>query len=702
MFNLNEVGLRMETPTLANGRYRIDRFIGQGGMAGVFLAYDNNLQVERAIKLLHPEFIPNHKVRERFVNEARAMAQIRHPNVVQIFDQGQDGVSLFLVMEYYRMGSLERILSDRKLVIPEALWVLKEVSRGLAEAHGKGYLHRDIKPENMLLSEKGVHLADFGLVQIPNANQTRTKAVMGTLAYMPPEQRISAKRVVAQSDIYALAASFYCMLTQESPDELFEDEERTVKIQSLPVEIQKFLDKGCRAIAVDRFESIQMFQNAIQQLIEQYGEQPLDISLLNEPSEVDKQRLIRLWSQYTSNNTEQEGGIVEDVHTKETLIWEDLAIGSTAVPVEPAPKSPKDPVKNVASTALTSADVLLSIDPSVDLVDTEQPEYIQSFWRQSVRTVNILLIVFAAVLLILMGTIAIIHLSKEEESTNGAGEENRTDVTIEVAKNSEILNSRLESIASPLGKIDYFILDGHLIAMTSEKKEDDRVTHRLFWGPDFSNDTVENWGEQSFDLEDGLTDWTQGKHMFELSIVSVSRDGEKRGFTLWDSRYAAGYQRSISRDEAGQLTLQCEERVYPLQPVDSPPDVKWYQSSMDRRVTVIAKDLQFNYFYMDQLRYNEETPEYRFFKGKKGKMKKIRIIDLSTQNGQFHVLTKKGVFKINAEDGSWIRNPVEKSVSVPLENMSVAQNAKFIYTELGVYSTKLLGTPCDIQWMDSE
>ena len=85
----------METPTLAHGRYRIDRILGQGGMAAVFLAFDNNLKVERAIKLLHPEFISHQQVRERFINEALAMAQIRHPNVVQIYDQGLDGASLF-------------------------------------------------------------------------------------------------------------------------------------------------------------------------------------------------------------------------------------------------------------------------------------------------------------------------------------------------------------------------------------------------------------------------------------------------------------------------------------------------------------------------------------------------------------------------------------------------------------------------------
>lgn len=688
----------MESPTLANGRYRIERFIGQGGMAGVFLAYDNNLKVERAVKLLHPEFIANVKVRERFINEALAMAQIRHPNVVQIFDQGQDGASLFLVMEYYRWGSLESVLSNRRLTIPESLWVLQEVSNGLAAAHSKGYLHRDIKPENMLLSEKGVHLADFGLVQIPDANQTRTKAVMGTLAYMPPEQRISAKRVVPQSDIYALTASLYCMLTQDSPDELFEDEERTEKIQSLPAEIQKFLDKGCQALAVDRFESIQIFQRAIYKLIQQYGEQPLDIPALNEPSEMDRQRLIRLWSEYTSDSTEQEEVVAENIHTKETLIWDEVSSEPTVASENKVSPDSVRSARSVVSTALTSAEALLAKDPSVDLVDTEQPEYIQSFWRGSVRTINIIIIVFGAILFILMGIVAIIHFSTGEENGSNAMKAKAKTVT----NRSEVLSSRLEPTTTPSGNIDYFALEGHLIAMTSEQEGDDSVTDRLFWGPDFSNGTVAEWGKKSFDLTDREVDWTQSKHMFELSIVGSSRDGDKSGFTFWDSRYSAGYQRSVLRDDSGQVTLQCGEKIYALTAVDSPFGVKWRQSSMDRMVTVIAKDLQFNYFYMDQLRYNKENPEYRFFMGKKGRMKKVRIIDLSKQDGQFHVLTKKGVFKLSGDEGSWIKNPVESSAPIALENMNVARNAKFIYTELGVYPTKLLGTPCDIQWLSAK
>ena len=179
-------------------------------------------------------------------------------------------------------------------------------------------------------------LADFGLVQIPDANQTHTKAVMGTLAYMPPEQRISAKRVVPQSDIYALTASLYCMLTQDLPDELFDDEERAEKIQSLPADIQEFIAKGCAANIEDRLDSVETFQKGIESLIQVYGEQPLDNSVLSQHSEVDQHHLIRLWSEYTSDSTEK-----EDVHAKETLIWEEepsSPIQSSETSLEPKPK----------------------------------------------------------------------------------------------------------------------------------------------------------------------------------------------------------------------------------------------------------------------------------------------------------------------------------------------------------------------------
>ena len=677
----------MEMPTLSNGRYRIDRFIGQGGMAGVFLAFDNNLKVERAVKLLHPEFITNTKVRERFINEALAMAQIRHPNVVQIFDQGEDGPSLFLVMEYYPLGSLERVLSARSLTIQETLWVMKKVSSGLAEAHGKGYLHRDIKPENMLLSEKGVHLADFGLVQIPDANQTHTKAVMGTLAYMPPEQRISAKRVVPQSDIYALTASLYCMLTQDLPDELFDDEERAEKIQSLPADIQDFIAKGCTANVEDRLDGVEAFQQGIEALIQVYGEQPLDISVLSQHSEVDQHHLIQLWSEYTSDSTEK-----EDVHAKETLIWEEEPsnpIQSSETSLEPQPKIEEPQTVNAT---VSTSEVLAEPTPNGNVGN--------SIVKAIATSLKWIMASFGVYVLISVGVV--IYFSQQQgEGKIGwtLTEAELLDLLDEVS--DPVPTSRLESIVLPPSQIEYYSLEDHLIAVVNETDDDGSGSRRVFWGPNFTNETVAEWGRKSFKTDIEI-DWTQGKHLFELPRKGASRNGDNWDVYFVDSRYDAPAQRSVKRKESGQITLQCEETQYIFTSVEAPSEVHWYESSLDRRVKLLAKDLQFNYFYIDQLRYNEETPDYRFFKGTKGNMRLMDVIDASIQYDEIHILTTDGVFKMKGDEGIWTQNPIEKNTSTSLENMNIPQNARFIYTELGAYPTNLLGTPCDIQWLGSK
>ena len=197
-------------------------------------------------------------------------------------------------------------------------------------------------------------------------------------------------------------------------------------------------------------------------------------------------------------------------------------------------------------------------------------------------------------------------------------------------------------------------------------------------------------------------DWTQGKHLFELPRKGASRTGDNWDVYFVDSRYDAPAQRSVKRKESGQITLQCEETQYIFTSVEAPSEVHWYESSLDRRVKLLAKDLQFNYFYIDQLRYNEETPDYRFFKGTKGNMRLMDVIDASIQYDEIHILTTEGVFKMKGDEGTWTQNPIEKSTSTSLENMNISQNARFIYTELGAYPTNLLGTPCDIQWLGSK
>ena len=267
--------------------------------------------------------------------------------------------------------------------------------------------------------------------------------------------------------------------------------------------------------------------------------------------------------------------------------------------------------------------------------------------------------------------------------------------------NTNASTARLVPTNIPTGTIDYYTLDGHLLAIVTDTQGDD-TEYKLFWGPDFNHPTIADWGNKGFDLSGETVDWNTDKHLFELTIQGYSRNGEKLNFTIWDSRYDAGYQRNIDRDEQGHLTLQCEEDTYAFQRTEAPSTSQWYLSSMNRRVTLLAKDMHFNYIYIDQLRHDDNSPDYRFFKGTKGNMRQIETVDLSMEYQKTHVLTTQGVFQMTGDDGTWVSNPTDTSTPIPVENMHIGLNARFIYTDLGAYSTKLLGTPCDIQWLEAK
>ncbi|MGR0320471.1 Stk1 family PASTA domain-containing Ser/Thr kinase [Agromyces sp. ZXT2-3] len=203
---------------LVDGRYQVRSRIARGGMATVYLATDLRLERRVAIKIMHGHLADDNTFKTRFVQEARSAARLAHPNVVNVFDQGQDADMAYLVMEYLPGITLRDLLKDYRRLTPEqTIDILDAVLSGLAAAHKAGIVHRDLKPENVLLADDGrIKLGDFGLARAASANTGTGQALLGTIAYLSPEL-VTRGLADARSDIYALGIMAYEMLTGEQP-----------------------------------------------------------------------------------------------------------------------------------------------------------------------------------------------------------------------------------------------------------------------------------------------------------------------------------------------------------------------------------------------------------------------------------------------------------------------------------------------------
>ncbi len=205
--------------TLLDARYRVGSVIARGGMSTVYRGTDTRLDRPVAVKIMDPRMAADPAFRVRFEREARSAARIDHPAVVDVFDQGDDGDTLFLVMELVEGCTLRDVLRQRgALGVPAAMAVLEPVLLGLAEAHRLGMVHRDVKPENVLISTaREVKVADFGLVvAVAEAGLSHAGLIMGTVAYLSPEQ-VATGAADARSDVYSAGIMLYEMLTGVPP-----------------------------------------------------------------------------------------------------------------------------------------------------------------------------------------------------------------------------------------------------------------------------------------------------------------------------------------------------------------------------------------------------------------------------------------------------------------------------------------------------
>ena len=202
-----------------DGRYRVDARIAVGGMATVYRAVDTRLDRVLALKVMHPALAVDGVFVERFIREAKSVARLAHPNVVQVFDQGTDGSYVYLAMEYVAGCTLRDVLRERGALQPRAaLDTLEPVLAALGAAHRAGFVHRDMKPENVLIGDDGrVKVADFGLVRSVDTVTSTTGAVLGTVSYLAPEQIEQPGAADARVDVYACGVVLYEMLTGDKP-----------------------------------------------------------------------------------------------------------------------------------------------------------------------------------------------------------------------------------------------------------------------------------------------------------------------------------------------------------------------------------------------------------------------------------------------------------------------------------------------------
>ena len=202
-----------------NDRYEIVKSIGEGGMANVYLANDTILERKVAVKVLRGDLSSDDKFIRRFQREALSVSNLSHPNIVEVYDVGEEDGQHYIVMEYIEGKTLKQLLKKRdSLTLTEVIDIMTQLTDGIAHAHESYIIHRDIKPQNIMIQDDGrIKITDFGIAMALNATQlTQTNSVMGSVHYLPPEQA-SGKGTTVKSDIYSMGILMYELLTGTVP-----------------------------------------------------------------------------------------------------------------------------------------------------------------------------------------------------------------------------------------------------------------------------------------------------------------------------------------------------------------------------------------------------------------------------------------------------------------------------------------------------
>jgi len=258
-------------PTLSSKRYELLNLLGVGGMASVYRCRDRETGAILAIKILDEKLAHKTQVLRRFEQEAASMDKLDHPNILPLHDVSFESDERFIVMDFVDGESLHEQLSRAPLTPEEALVVLIPVLDALAMAHENGIVHRDIKPHNILLSKAGsVFVSDFGIARCiadTDMSLTQTGVIMGTWAFMAPEQRADSKGVDHLADIYSVGATLFSAVTGQTPKDLFAAELDPTIYEGVPALLESVIRRACAYWTTDRYRSAMAMKVDLEQTL---------------------------------------------------------------------------------------------------------------------------------------------------------------------------------------------------------------------------------------------------------------------------------------------------------------------------------------------------------------------------------------------------------------------------------------------------
>lgn len=310
---------------MINERYQVIRLIGEGGMANVYLAHDIILDRLVAVKVLRGDLADDEKFVRRFQREAIASSSLDHPNIVGMYDVGEDNGNYFIVMEYIDGRTLKSLIKKRgALTLAEVMDIMQQLLDGVKCAHDSMIIHRDLKPQNIMILDDGtIKITDFGIATALNSNElTQTNSVMGSVHYLPPEQA-NGKNSTIQSDIYSIGIMMYELLTGKLPFKgenaveiaikQMKDEIPSVCLfnPEIPQSIENVILKACAKNPKNRYKNIDEMQRDLStaldpvrknepRVIYKYDEQDLDDTKVFEES--DKKELDKKPSDEMAND----------------------------------------------------------------------------------------------------------------------------------------------------------------------------------------------------------------------------------------------------------------------------------------------------------------------------------------------------------------------------------------------------------------